>query len=456
MSDFVALYTAFSGLQAARRAIDTASHNIANAGTEGYTRQRVELATRLPYEDMFGPIGTGVDVADITRARNAMLDDRVRASTALQGRLETLGDLLYPMETALNEPHHGITAAVGSLWAAFEDLALDPPDTAGRLAVISGLEDVAATVRGIAIAWDEIGDDAAVGLASRVDEVNRLLDEVARLNSAILQEKLQPGTPNDLMDERDLILDQLATIAGTRATVTDSGSVRVSLNGLGLVHDGDVSRLSFDPATNTITHASGATVDPGGEMAGYESFLNSELPTHRAALDALATEIADALNAQHASGYTPGGAAGGQLFTYVAGDAALTLRVAVSDPAEIAAAAGGGPPVPAFDGDNAAAMAALRTSLSAAGGTATLEGAARSLVSAIGESMAAARAGAISQAALSNAAQSSRDQAHGVSIDEEMVNLVTFQRAYEAAARAMTAVDEALDTLINRTGLVGR
>ena len=101
-------------------------------------------------------------------------------------------------------------------------------------------------------------------------------------------------------------------------------------------------------------------------------------------------------------------------------------------------------------------MAALRTTPSAAAGTLTLEGSARSLISAIGESMAAARAGATSQAALSTAAQSSRDQAHGVSIDEEMVNLVTFQRAYEAAARAMTAVDEALDTLINRTGVVGR
>ena len=105
---------------------------------------------------------------------------------------------------------------------------------------------------------------------------------------------------------------------------------------------------------------------------------------------------------------------------------------------------------------NAEALSALRDSLVADGGTLTVDDAMRNIVSFVGEMTASAISGARSQAALTSAAESARMQAHGVSIDEEMVNLITYQRAYEAAARVMTAVDESLDTLINRTGLVGR
>jgi flagellar hook-associated protein 1 FlgK len=105
---------------------------------------------------------------------------------------------------------------------------------------------------------------------------------------------------------------------------------------------------------------------------------------------------------------------------------------------------------------NADALAGLRHELVAQGATISLDDSIRSLVAHVGELTAAAASGARSQVALTAAADNSRVQAHGVSIDEEMVNLITYQRAYEAAARVMTAVDESLDTLINRTGLVGR
>lgn len=455
MSDFIALYTAFSGLRAAQTAMDTASHNIANAGTEGYTRQRVETATHRPAYQRFGHIGTGVDVIDITRARNAFLDDRFRASAGAQGRLATLGDMLDGVESAMGEPDLGVTAGLANLWASFEDMALDPTDTAARLAVIGSLDDVAGRIRTIAQSWDAAGAHAANDIAGRVTEVNQLLDQVAKLNGEIVAATAESGTPNDLLDARDLALDRLATLAGTTATITEKGTARVSLNGLALVHDLQVSRLSFDDATTTILHSSGASVRPGGEIAGLHGFVTTELPALRTSLDALAASLADALNTQHGAGYTASGAPGGALFSYTPGAAALTLAVAVTHPNELAAA-GSGPPVAEFDGVNADALAALRLSRVAAGGTQTIDEAARTLVTGVGQQLAATQASAASQAALTGAAQAARTQAHGVSIDEEMIDLVTYQRAYEAAARVMTAVDQALDTLINRTGIVGR
>lgn len=143
------------------------------------------------------------------------------------------------------------------------------------------------------------------------------------------------------------------------------------------------------------------------------------------------------------------------MLTYAPGAKARSLSVAVNDHSELATA-GSGAPVAEYDDVNADALAALRQSLVAGGGGHTLDDAIRSVVSYVGEMTAAAASGARSQGPLTAAAENSRVQTHGVSIDEGMVNLITYQRVYEAAARVMTAVDKSLDTLINRTGLVGR
>ena len=455
MSDFVSLYTAFSGLQAAQAALDTASHNIANVGTDGYTRQRVELGSRIPHQQPFGPVGTGVSVEDITRSRNEFLDVRYRDSVAGERLFTTLGELLGGIEASLGEPDHGITSTLGSLWNAFEDVALDPPDTAARMAVLGGLEAVAEQIRGVATAWDQAAADVSESLDATIADVNRHLDEIASLNRSILEGRGAPGSPNDLLDERDRLIDRLAALAGVTATVTDSGAARVSLNGLALVHDTAVSHLSRD-GDGSLVHPSGAPVDPGGELAGRWTFLDVEFPAHRAALDTFAADLADALNAQHAAGYTLDGVAGGLLLDYSAGAAASTLAVAVTGPDDLAAASSAGPPVPAFDGTNIDALVALRLDLVAGGGTSTIDDAARALVGGVASATAAARSAATSQRGVSAAAAAARTEAHAVSIDEEMVNLLTFQRAYEAAARVMTAVDQTLDTLINRTGVVGR
>jgi flagellar hook-associated protein 1 FlgK len=456
MSDFVSLYTAFSGLQAAQAGMDTASHNVANAGTDGYSRQRVGLASRLPHHAPFGQVGSGVNISDISRVRNSILDARVRSSIGGQGHLDTLAGLLGGLEAATSEPDHGITAALGGLWSSFEELALDPPDAAARTGVLSHLDTVARQVRSIAAAWSGMESNAVADIEATVDETNRLVAEVARLNQAISGSSAATGSPNDLMDQRDLVLDQLSRIAGVTVSVTDGGHARVSLNGLSLVHDFSVSTLSFDTATNQILHSSGSVVRPGGELAGHHSFLNVELPKYRAGLEQFATDLADALNAQHAAGFTQTGAAGGALMSYIPGDAARSLALAITDPAELAVATTAGPPVPDFDGTNAEALAGVRHVLAAGAGTITLDESMRALVTELGAATASAASGAAAQGSQAAASESARTQVHGVSVDEEMVNLLTYQRAYEAAARVMTAVDEALDTLINRTGLVGR
>lgn len=455
MSDFISLYTAFSGLTAAQAGINTASHNVANASTIGYTRQQVDLASRTPYYARYGTIGQGVDIQQIMRSRVAGLDTQVRNSVATQGRLDVLANLLAGTEALMAEPDEGITASMSGLWAAFDELALDPPNHAARRNVISALSELTTNIRNVSGKWETEAASASTNLAHYVDETNAMLREVADLNRQILSASHVNGMPNDLLDQRDLLLDELANIAGVRVTAMDNGAARVSLDGLSLVSDTMVSPLSYDPSTHQITHSSGTTVAVGGELSGFQSYLTNELPAFQATLDTFVRDLAGALNTQHAAGFTPGGTAGGDLLSYTPGREAASLVVAVSDHSEIAAA-GSGPPVAEYDAANVEALAALRTALAADGGTISLDESIRSLVAYVGELTAAAESGARSQAAMTAAAENGRLQAHGVSIDEEMVNLITYQRAYEAAARVMTAVDESLDTLINRTGMVGR
>src|SRR3712207_4436127 len=165
MSNFFSLNTALTGLRAAQVGLETSTHNISNANTKGYTRQRVEQASRTPYQSAIGLVGTGVDVSGITRSRDAFLDARARASTAQFGFYDGLASLLQRSEAISGEPENGVTTQANEVWAAFEDLALDPSDAASRRQVIAALDALTSRVRSISGQWDVLGADTTTRLS---------------------------------------------------------------------------------------------------------------------------------------------------------------------------------------------------------------------------------------------------------------------------------------------------
>ncbi|GIV00971.1 MAG: flagellar hook-associated protein 1 [Actinomycetota bacterium] len=455
MADFVSLNTALTALRAARVRIDTAAGNVANAATPGYTRRRAELVPAPSYLSAYGWIGGGVDVDGVVRTRDAFLDARVRGGQDLLGQLSVRSELLQRAEAALAEPEQGISAPLADLWAAFEDLALDPTSSGARITVLGALGDVADRVRGVASAWDALERDAATTLGARVEEVNGLLGSLADVNRAIVA--TPTGQPDaTLLDRRDALVDRLAVLVGAHAIEQGDGTVRVSVGGIGLVDGAVATTIRLTPSFDVVDASTGATLVPGGEVGGYRRFLLQDLPGLRAGLDAFARDLADALNAQHEAGWVSDTTPGGPLLSYAPGNVARTLQVAISDPADLAASSQPGPPFPAFDGGNARALADLRTALVASGGTDTLGGAARALAVGLGATLAGATRATETQRQLTAAAELARQGEHGVSLDEEMTGLIEARHAFDAAARLMSVVDEALDVLINRTGLVGR
>lgn len=439
---FVSLHTALSGIRASRAALDTAAHNVANANTPGFTRQRVDLGTSYPYLSPAGPIGNGVTIDDITRVRDAFLDARLRGDQSRSGELDVRADLLARAEEVLGEPEQGLTTELNELWAAFEELALQPADRATRRQVLSSLDTLASRVNAVAGGFELLEADTTTSLVQRVAEVNGLLDQVASLNGSILDAVSGRGSPNDLLDQRDALIDELSRSIGARATLDDDGTVRVSVAGMAVVEGTRAQHLSV--SGTDVVHPAGVAVRTGGEVAGIQRFLADDLPGLVAGLDQLALDLTATLNTQHAAGYTAGGVAGGAL---LAATSALTLSPVISDPDDLAAAAGvAGAP---HDGGNASALAALRT-------TSGLDGSIRSMVTELAAAVQATDRQARGQRQLTAAAATAREGMHGVSIDEEMVAMLNHQRALEASSRMMSAVDQALDTIINRTGLVGR
>lgn len=439
VSSFLGLQTSLRGLLAQQRALDVTSHNVANADRAGYSRQEAVMsaspalalpggatATGAPAQ-----LGTGVAVDAYRRVRDGFLDLQYRGQAMRLGQHETVTRWLDQAELALAEPgDNGINTQLGRLWSGWADVANAPESQAARQALVdqgrsladafARLDNHLATVA--AQAAQEYGSLTGAG-----GEVALLATEIAQLNDAIKRAVTAGGQPNDLLDRRDTALDRLSGLAQVSVEDLGNGSLRVSFGDAAapLVDD---TTVSWPQALSAPQGKLGALIEltrPGGTIASY-----------RADLAGAARRLADSVNALH----DPSGAV--PFFSYTAGAEAATLTVAVT-PAGVRASSDGS----AGGNDVALAIAGLR------GGAA--DSAYGALVSRIGTDMREARRLEGNARVLVESVDDRRQSTSGVSLDEEMTNLVRFQRAYQASARTMSTLDEMLDVLINRTGRVG-
>ncbi len=480
MSTFSGLGTALSSLIAQRQALDVAGQNVANANTVGYTRQRASMsalpAATVPsmFSVSHGP-GEGVRVTGIERLGDVFLDLRVRTQTAGASYLSARAGALSTLETSLGEPGEtGFASQLASMWGAWSDLSNTPNKDAARAVVLQDSQAVADRLASLYTATQTQWTQARTTTVSLVDQVNTTAAGVADLNARILEITNSGGTANELKDQRDLLVTNLASLVGASATTRENGQVDVLVGGNALVSGGRTHALAVQGAAS-FAQATGDAVTPGqpvtvvwaerptqsagldgGRVAGLLSVLappnasgtGGALAEAAKSYDAVADALATKVNALHTTAVTTGGAAGGAFWSFTAGQPkALGLTVAITNPADVAVGAVGGGPL---DGSVGSAIADLKK---AAGGP-------DALWSATVVDLGVRTASATSRAKVAESARATAEQqqlaATSVDTDEETINMLAFQRAYEGAARVLTAVDEMLDTLINRTGLVGR
>jgi flagellar hook-associated protein 1 len=434
ISAFMGLQTSLRGLLAEQRSLDVTSHNIANANTEGYSRQEAVLqATDALALPPAGQLGSGVDVTTYKRIRDSFLDLQYRAQAMQVGAGTTRTNALDQAELRLAEPgDNGISARLNSFWSSWSDFANAPESGAARQALVEDAHTLVSAINDLDSGLKTVAGQAADELATVTGnggELQQIGRELAGLNGAIRDAQAVGGQPNDLLDRRDLLLDKLSGLAQVSVADNGSGSIRVTVGGAGapLV---DGSTLTWPPPAMTSAGGKiGALMDlssPTGTIASYRGDLAT---------------FAQALTTRVNAIYQP--AAGVNFFAYDSPTSTLSVNSAVT---ATSVRAGSG-----AIADNSAARA-LSELRGTAGGPDELYA---QLVTRIGTEVADARRSTLNATALSDSLEARRQSTAGVSLDEEMTNLIRFQRGYQAAARAMSTTDEMLDVLINRTGRVG-
>lgn len=470
MSTFGALNTAFRGLTAAQQGIAVAGNNIANATTAGYTRQRVDLSSvAAPTHGLFSGgaalVGQGVSVDRIGRLGSDFLDSGVRTAVAQAGFTAARAQALRGVEDILQEPgKSGISAGLQAYWAAWQGAANKPGDAAAGAVLLEAGNALATTINTAQTALSGQWSTSRSHAEATVSAINSTAAQVAESNAAIRSILNSGGAANELIDARAILTETLARLSGGTAKELPDGTINVFVDGNALVDGTSARKLVLSgPSTMGGALASGATVrvewadrpgiavGVGGQIAGVLTTLApaangaggilAEVSTSYASF---AQDLAARVNALHGGGQSATGAATGDFFSISA-----TGTVSVV-PQSVAGIATGTPGGGTLDSSRADAIAQLGV------GSGSPDAGWQAIVSGIGV---AART-ALQQDALASAAQVSaagaRDSSASVSLDEENISLLSNQHAYQAAARVMTAVDEALDVLINRTGLVGR
>jgi flagellar hook-associated protein 1 FlgK len=319
---------------------------------------------------------------------------------------------------------------------------------------------VAASVNQAATGLSSIWQSTREQLNTVVADVNNTAKNLAELNRTI-KTGVQSGlTVNELMDQRDRLVTHLADLVGATSRTGDDGSIDVMVGGTALVRGSDAQALAVtgpaqltSPATPVaiVWAKDGYPADvAGGQAAGMLDGLNLSIPTYMTRLDGVATTLRDKVNTLQAGGWDLNGAKGAAFFS---GTSAKDLAVSITDPLQIAASGTGPDPVtgkPSLDGSNASTLAELAHD---SGGADEVY---RSFMVDLGVDVQSTNRRTDIQAGVFNQVDNARRSVSEVNTDEEAAHMIAFQHAYEGAARYLTAVDQMLDTLINRTGLVGR
>ncbi len=461
-----------NALLANSQAMEIIEHNVANANTKGYHRQEAVMRTTVP-SNLYGMDrgigagvrGSGVEVGMIKRFSLSFFDNRFRSVTAEAKEWEAQRDVLMQLEMSLAETSsEGLTNKLDEFWNGWQMLSNDPSNTSLRAQLLDQSQALVNGFNRRADQMHKIRSDQDLMVKTRVGEINSAGNRIAELNKEISRVFSIGEQPNDLLDERDMLLDRLSELAGATSNVQANGQVIVSIGGHTLVTGNQSLTLTTvpnpDPGQRNLAlvqWASGAAFKSNhGELAGILKARDEIIPQQQKALDELAVKFAAQVNNVHRGGYGLDDTTGLDFFTggsstnqpVGALDLSLNSNLNVTNLAAAEALDSPG------DGGRAKKIADLQNSQVM--NTDTVNAFYATQVAQLGLDVQRAQINTHNQGLVVDAMDMQRESVTGVNLDEEAANMAKFQRAYQAAARVMTAYDEMLERVINGLGLVGR
>lgn len=451
---FSSLNISLQSMQADQEALSTTSNNIANVNTPGYTRQTVSLEEAPPVEYGGLLLGNGVSVAQISSQRDSLLQTRLDQETQQQAKYGSYLNTMQQVQTLFNETTgNGLQGSLTAFFNSLQQLSTSPSDMSLRQGVLTAAQTLAQAFNSSANNLTQLQQNADQTVTQSVDQINTLTSQIANLNVQISTATASGQNAGTFVDQRDQLIKQLSGLVDV--STTDAGNDSVTLttsNGAALVVGNQSFQLTTqtNPATGVQdVFSQGADITSGltgGALAGAIQARDQTIPSILSSLDSLASGLANSLNSISDAGTDLNGNPGGTLFsvpsTGTAGSAA-NISVAITDPSQIAASLNG----TAGDNSNVNAMLAVQNQ-PIVGGQSPLT-AYSNLVFQIGSDVSTAQSESTSSQSMIQQLQNQIGSVSGVDINEESVNLVQYERAYQAAAQVSAVIDRLTATAIN-------
>ncbi|HWR36702.1 MAG TPA: flagellar hook-associated protein FlgK [Clostridia bacterium] len=447
---FGSISISLRALLAQQGALQTTTANIANANTPGYARRRAVMTEEAPVFEAGLLIGRGVTISSVESVRDRILELRIQDETQQQGASEAYVGAMQSVETLIGNSD-GIASQIDKFFNSITRLSTDPSDIPLRQAVLTAGSNLAGAFRDTARKLASIQQNLDLGVQQSIAEVNRVVEQIGGLNTqvAALEKLGQDG--GALEDQRILLIRQLSTLIDVSIAESSDGLTLTTPGGQPLVVGSRTFTLetSPDPGTGMNRIIAGtADITPelhAGRLGGLLSARDKSIAELSAGLDTLAFSLAQRLNNEHQSGFDLNGDAGGALFSLPADEhgAASTIAFLITNSAKIAASSDAS----VGSNGNLANMSALRSE--AIVGQATATDCYANLVFRVGSEVANGKAEAEASEMIVRQLDNQRGAISGVSMDEEAANLIRFQRAFEAAARVISVVNELTQTAVN-------
>jgi len=505
MSTFMGLETSKRGLFTQQSALYTTGHNISNANTLGYSRQRVNMEATAGFPGvglsagtMPGFLGTGVQAGSIQRIRDTFVDQQFRQESTKLGFWESKTKAISQMEDVLNEPSaYGLQKSMSEFWQSLQDLSAKPENGGARAVVASRGEAIADSFNHIHKSLTEIQTNLGKEIGVTTGEVNSILQQITELNEQIAKVEPNGYMPNDLYDTRDVLVDQLSAIlpietsyekSGGRALAIAEGTVTIKIKtdagSIEILKGNYFAKMSVEPADqegNPSGPVTGFEFAGAGNVAGWQlsvdGMLNSGTmkslvnsfgyeengvtkglyPEMLEKIDVMANKFMDEFNRIHELGFTlpdqNGNSVNGVSFFEGTGASGMKVRQEIlDDPGKVAAS---NEPGEEGNGKQALALGKMQFAPIMDDGS-SIQTYYQGVIGKLGVDGRQAQNIALNSVTLLGAVENRRASISSVSLDEEMTDMIRFQQSYNASARMITVVDETLDKIINGMGVVGR
>ncbi len=458
-------------MQAEMTGVNVAGQNLANVSTTGYTRQTVDIETSPSISTEFGSQGTGADVVAIQQAVNTLLNGQIQTQQSASGYWTAQQSALQSAETSLDEflngtaatsttsgnstTDTGLSGQLTGLFNAFQAVATSPTSIPARQALVSQAQTLATTFNQIDSQLDATKTSLNTSLTDGVSSANTLISGIAQLNGQIASAESGGGTPNDLLDEREQDLENLSNLTNIQTSTGTNGAVDVSIGGQSLVSGNKVldTLQTYDASSDgsgqlliqTATGGVNLTLT-GGSMQGTIDARDGELATMQNSINTLASTLINQVNTISSAGYSLTGSTGANFFNGTDASNITVNSALVNNPSLIQASGSA-----TASGDNSIALqlADLATATQAGLNNETFGDSYDVTVAGLGDALQTANNQVSNQSAVTNMLATQRSSTSGVNIDEEMTNLMSFQRAYEASAELVTTVNQMMQTVNN-------